>query len=299
MSPPSTNTPETVVSDPPDLPPPRPGLADDRHRTTAAAERAGRWKADHGRLDGCDSHHDDPHDTPAARPPDRPAEVEAMVRDHVAGHDLVDVLASFTAARDADPTPPPAGRPARRGPPHRRRQAPDPASIELRDFAASPKSPPPQKKPVEPRRPQPATEPKSLTGMPPRLVVTSRRTRVPAFRADQWAAKKAAGQAALAIAEWNYPQPDEHDFLKTVHGLVDTAVAGGGKRVSVHLADQDAKILIMVLSHQTNDQESAGQVPTDVALLRAVDACGTHTDHDGHTWWALLDARPRPKKHLA
>ncbi|MFF4424628.1 hypothetical protein ACFY04_28280 [Streptomyces sp. NPDC001549] len=162
-----------------------------------------------------------------------------------------------------------------------------------------PKSPPPQKKPVEPPRPQPATKPKSLTGVPPRLVVTSRRARVLAFRADQWAAKKAAGQAALAVAGWDYPLLDEHDFLKAVHGLVHAAVAGGGKRVSVHLADQDSKILVVVLNHQTYNQEGAGQLPKEVALLRTVDACGTHTDHDGHAWWALLDAAPRPKKHLA
>ncbi|MFH7596440.1 hypothetical protein WDV06_15240 [Streptomyces racemochromogenes] len=162
-----------------------------------------------------------------------------------------------------------------------------------------PKSPPPQKKPVEAPRPQPATKPKSLTGVPPRLVVTNRRARVLTFRADQWAAKKAAAQAALAAADWDYPLLDEHDFLKTVHGLVRTAVAAGGKRVSVHLADQDDKILVMVLNHQTDGQDEAGAVPAEVVVLRTVDACGTHTDHDGHAWWALLDPHPQPKKHLA
>ncbi|MFJ2753678.1 hypothetical protein [Streptomyces sp. NPDC087297] len=151
---------------------------------------------------------------------------------------------------------------------------------------------------MEAPRPQPATKPKSLTGVPPRLVVTSRRARVLVFRADQWAPRKAAAQAALAVAEWDYPLLDEHDFLKAVHGLVRTAVAAGGKRVSLHLADQDSRILVMVLNHQTNDHEGAGQAPTEVALLRTVDACGTHSDHDGHSWWALLDAAPRPKKHL-
>ncbi|MFF0553929.1 hypothetical protein ACFYUL_33745 [Streptomyces sp. NPDC004311] len=129
--------------------------------------------------------------------------------------------------------------------------------------------------------------------MPPRLVVTSRRARVLAFRADRWAAKKAAAQAALAVAEWDYPLLDEHDFLTTVHGLVGAAVAAGGKRVSVHLADQDDKILVMALNHQTSEQDAAGAVPAEVAALRTVEACGAHTDH---AWWALLDAQPRPKK---
>lgn len=162
-----------------------------------------------------------------------------------------------------------------------------------------PKSPPPRKKPVEAPRPQPATTENSLTGVPPRLVVTSRRARVLAFRADQWAAKKAAGQAALAVAEWHYPLPDEHDFLKTVHGIVRTAVAAGGKRVSVHLADQDNEILVMVLNHQTDTHGNAEAVPAEVAMLRTVDACGTHADHDGHAWWALLNFQPQPRKHLA
>ncbi|MFF9982339.1 hypothetical protein [Streptomyces erythrochromogenes] len=120
-----------------------------------------------------------------------------------------------------------------------------------------------------------------------------------AFRADRWAAKKAAAQAALAVAEWDYPLLDEHDFLKTVHGLVNTAVTAGGKRVSVHLADQDDKILVMALNHQDAGQDATPAVPAEVAVLRTVDACGAHTDHDSHAWWALLDGRPRPKKRLA
>ncbi|MFJ8160206.1 hypothetical protein ACIRBY_04660 [Streptomyces sp. NPDC096136] len=127
-------------------------------------------------------------------------------------------------------------------------------------------------------------------------MVTGRRARVLAFRADRWAPRKAAGQAALAVAPWDYPRLDEHDFLKAVHGLVEAAVAAGGKRVSVHLADQDAKILVLALSHRTDGDGDGGggPVPTEVALLRTVGACGTHTDHDGHAWWALLDAEPQP-----
>lgn len=120
-----------------------------------------------------------------------------------------------------------------------------------------------------------------------------------AFRADRWAAKKAAAQAALAVAEWDYPLLDEHDFLKTVHRLVDTAVAAGGKRVSVHLADQDDKILVMAST--TRPVNRTRQEP----CRRRWRYCGPsrraapHTDHDGHAWWALLDAGPQPKKHLA
>ncbi|MFE5678827.1 hypothetical protein ACFQ7B_20475 [Streptomyces erythrochromogenes] len=54
----------------------------------------------------------------------------------------------------------------------------------------------------------------------------------------------------------------------------------------------------MVLNHQTGAQDAAGAVPAEVAVLRTLHACGAHTYHDGHAWWALLDARPRPKKRL-
>ncbi|MEU8775410.1 hypothetical protein [Streptomyces sp. NPDC048606] len=151
---------------------------------------------------------------------------------------------------------------------------------------------------VPPSCPTTAAGPTSATGVPPRLVVTSRRARVWAFRADRWAARKAAGQAALAVAGWGCPLLDEHDFLKAVHGLVNTAVAAGGKRVSVHLADQEGEILVMVLNHRVGEGGTVGRVPPEVVALRTVDACGTHLDHDGHAWWALLDARPRPRKQL-
>ncbi|MDK0525027.1 hypothetical protein [Streptomyces sp. ML-6] len=84
--------------------------------TTAlqAAEHAGRWKADHGQaphytravlgewtclacpLGDCDWH----HDNPAAQPSD-PALLEGKVREHLADHDVVDVVRSLQAARDA------------------------------------------------------------------------------------------------------------------------------------------------------------------------------------------------------
>ncbi|MFD5452186.1 MULTISPECIES: hypothetical protein [Streptomyces] len=80
---------------------------------TRAAAHAGLWKADHGQaphysraalelwscyacpLDDCDWHHDDD-----ARP-SAPALLEAKVLEHLAGHNVVDVLRSLQAARDA------------------------------------------------------------------------------------------------------------------------------------------------------------------------------------------------------
>ncbi|MFB6952248.1 hypothetical protein ACFCXP_21690 [Streptomyces niveus] len=59
-----------------------------------------------------------------------------------------------------------------------------------------------------------------------------------------------------------------------------TALNGGGRRVSLHLADQDRQALILVLSHR------AGLAVTDQRVLPAVAAlgatsCGADTAQDG------------------
>ncbi|MFG3157195.1 hypothetical protein ACGF7W_34755 [Streptomyces sp. NPDC048219] len=79
-----------------------------------AAKHAGLWKADHGQaphysraalelwpcyacpLDGCDWHHDDDATRPSA-----PALLEAKVLEHLASHNVVGILRSLQAARDA------------------------------------------------------------------------------------------------------------------------------------------------------------------------------------------------------
>ncbi|MFE3591354.1 hypothetical protein ACFXOY_28040 [Streptomyces niveus] len=70
--------------------------------------------------------------------------------------------------------------------------------------------------------------------------------------------------------------------------LVATAVNDGGRRVSLHLADQDRQALIVVLSHQ------AGLAVTDERVLPAIAAlgatsCGADTAQDGRRLWAVLD----------
>ncbi|QDY80870.1 hypothetical protein FQU76_08875 [Streptomyces qinzhouensis] len=69
------------------------------------------------------------------------------------------------------------------------------------------------------------------------------------------------------------------------------AVADGGRRVSIHVADEDSMALVTVLSH------CAG-APDDDALLRSiaevssVRSCGTDAAPDGRRVWALFDAGP-------
>jgi hypothetical protein len=72
--------------------------------------------------------------------------------------------------------------------------------------------------------------------------------------------------------------------------LARAALSDGGRRISLHLADQDRQALILVLSHR------AGHAPEGEDLLREVTglgvvSCGTDTDQEdgGCRRWALTD----------
>ncbi|TFI22914.1 hypothetical protein E4P36_28105 [Streptomyces sp. 4R-3d] len=67
-----------------------------------------------------------------------------------------------------------------------------------------------------------------------------------------------------------------------------TAMNDWGRRVSLHLANQDRQVLIVVLSRW------AGLAVTDQRVLPAVAAlgatsCGADTAQDGRRLWAVLD----------
>ncbi|MFJ8165506.1 hypothetical protein ACIRBY_31940 [Streptomyces sp. NPDC096136] len=162
-----------------------------------------------------------------------------------------------------------------------------------------PKTPTPSKKPVEAPRPQPDTKPKTAVGLPsPRMTVRNRRTAGLTFRSDQWAPSKAAAQAVVTVRAWGYPLLDEGDLEAAVRALVAAAVADRGKRISVHLADQDQKILVVVLSHMPGLDEDLS-VLADVAALRTVESCSTDAASDGRRLSVLLDAEPRPRRKSA
>ncbi|CAL9338013.1 hypothetical protein SUDANB120_00209 [Streptomyces sp. enrichment culture] len=158
-----------------------------------------------------------------------------------------------------------------------------------------PKTPPPQKKPVEAPRPQPAAKPKEVAvPVRPRMVVRNRRTAALAFRADRWAAGKAARQVVEAVRGWGYAGACEGDVEQVVRALVGAAVADGGKRLSVHLGDQEGKILVAVLGHVPGAPDDG--VLAQVAALAATCAVGTDTGEDGRRLWAVLDTAPRRRR---
>ncbi|MFE9220254.1 hypothetical protein ACFYN3_28390 [Streptomyces lavendulae] len=157
--------------------------------------------------------------------------------------------------------------------------------------AKGPKLPPPYR----PESPEPAAKPKTEAAVRrPRMIVRNRRTIVLTFRADRWAASKASDRTAEALRAWGYPDLNEGDLKAAVHRLVTAAVADGGKRVSVHLGDQDQKVLVAVLSHVTGPSDE--RVLSDVMALDTIDSAGTDTGADGRRLWIVLDAAPRRRR---
>ncbi|MFF2198738.1 hypothetical protein [Streptomyces sp. NPDC058157] len=123
------------------------------------------------------------------------------------------------------------------------------------------------------------------------MTIRNRPTRALTFRADQWAPAKAAAAAVKAVEEWGYTSISTHDLTTCVRILTQAAVTAGGRRLSLHLADQDQRILALVLAHAPVDTEE-DILPT-LGALRSVAACGTDTDSaDGLRLWALLETQP-------
>ncbi|MFD7628844.1 hypothetical protein ACFV7Q_22890 [Streptomyces sp. NPDC059851] len=129
-----------------------------------------------------------------------------------------------------------------------------------------------------------------------RLAVRNRQTAALVYRSDEWAAKKAAGEALATVRGWGYGELDAGDLDEVVRLLVGAVVTDGGKRVSVHLADQDRSVLVLVLSHRVDAGRGERQLLTDLATVPSVHTCGSDVGEDGRRVWALLHARPRPRR---
>ncbi|MFD3663192.1 hypothetical protein ACFWVF_21795 [Streptomyces sp. NPDC058659] len=168
--------------------------------------------------------------------------------------------------------------------------------------AYPPRTPPPQKKPVELPRPEPKTKPVS-TALPlpgpgqarietrrPRMAVRNRRVSNWVLMADPWAAGKAVRHVTHTVRGWEYSHPQDGFLEETVRLLVDTAVRDAGKRVSVHLADQDGMILVVVLSH--TEAEPDQTVLTTLASVTGTVSCGADASDEGRRIWSLLSTEP-------
>lgn len=146
-----------------------------------------------------------------------------------------------------------------------------------------PKTPPPPKRPLSPPRPE-----TGLAGTArARMQVRNRRTAAWSLEAAPWSARKASAHVLGRLHEWGYREADQAAADLT-ELLVRTAVADGGRRVSVHLADQNRQALIVALSHQPGLAVADTAVLPELTGLGAV-SCGTDTAADGRRVWAVLD----------
>ncbi|MDX2564418.1 hypothetical protein PV371_32860 [Streptomyces sp. TX20-6-3] len=165
-----------------------------------------------------------------------------------------------------------------------------------------PRTPPPQKKPVELPRPEPKTTP-GTTALPlpgprqarvetrrPRMAVRNRRVSNWVFPADSWAAGKAVRNVTRTVRGWEYSHPRDSLLEECVRLLVDAAVRDAGRRVSVHLADQDGLVLVVVLSH--TEAEPDQTVLTSLAAVTGTVSCGADASDEGRRIWSLLSTEP-------
>ncbi|OKJ52738.1 hypothetical protein AMK29_30535 [Streptomyces sp. CB02261] len=169
-----------------------------------------------------------------------------------------------------------------------------------------PRTPPPQKKPVEAPRPQPSTKPVThslplpgpgqarLQARQPRMSIRARRAANWALTGYPWVAGQAVGKVTETVRAWGYTHPADDALEKTVRILVGAAAADDGRRISVHLADQDDMLLIAVLSHTGSEPDET--ILADLAAVPGTASCGTDTSDDGRRVWAVLSTeRPRPR----
>ncbi|MCB5177928.1 hypothetical protein [Streptomyces antimicrobicus] len=164
-----------------------------------------------------------------------------------------------------------------------------------------PKSPPPPKRPVEPQRPHsdaPLATARLLPAVPgpARMSVRNRRSANWTLTADKWAARKAARHVTGTTRSWGYTYPQDETLVVAVQRLIAAVLADGGKRLSLHLADQDDRLLILALSHRPDPAPTVDEALAELAAIAGAVSCGTDAVADGRRVWVLLDtAEPRAR----
>ncbi len=157
-----------------------------------------------------------------------------------------------------------------------------------------PKTPPPPKRPVVPERPSPPSTPvpkkSAVPALRPAAFIRNRRVKTWALENAPWSPGKASRRVVDQLVAWGYcgTEPQRLRFTEVTRVLAEAALGDGGRRISVHVADQDGHALVMVLSHQ------AAALP-DEDFLREVSglgvaSCGSDVNRDdaGNQRWALV-----------
>ncbi|MFJ2225568.1 hypothetical protein ACIOFY_36700 [Streptomyces anulatus] len=118
------------------------------------------------------------------------------------------------------------------------------------------------------------------------------------------AAARVGREVATALNQWGY-RPKDDQPQKVVEFLLRSAAQDGGRRVSLHLADDEERnqVMLLALSHRQNMPPGEDdQVLRDAEHMRALAALGprdvgVETTPEGRRWWAGLGL-PRPGRAL-
>lgn len=158
-----------------------------------------------------------------------------------------------------------------------------------------PKTLPPPKRPLQPPPPDLQTAP-----VPAPVTIRGRSVRNWAVTPSPGAAARVGREVAAALHQWGY-RPKDDQAQHAVELLLRSAARDGGRRVSLHLADDENhdRVMLLALSHRQNMLPSDdGQALRDAEHMRALAALGIRdigmeTAPSGRRWWAGLDL-PRP-----
>ncbi|MFJ5142754.1 hypothetical protein [Streptomyces sp. NPDC088707] len=72
--------------------------------------------------------------------------------------------------------------------------------------------------------------------------------------------------------------------------IVDAVSADEGWRISIHLADQDDMLLVVVLGHAAASADDA--VLAGLSAVPGTVSCGTDTSDGGRRVWVVLSTEP-------
>ncbi|MFI1226070.1 MULTISPECIES: hypothetical protein [unclassified Streptomyces] len=134
--------------------------------------------------------------------------------------------------------------------------------------------------------------------------IRGRNVRNWAVTPSRGAAVRIGQEVAKALHQWGY-RPKDDQPQKVVELLLRSADQDGGRRVSLHLADDEDRnqVMFLALSHrQDMPPGDDDQVLRDAEYMRALAALGprdvgVETTLSGRQWWAGLDL-PRPGRAL-
>ncbi|WOI61145.1 hypothetical protein [Streptomyces fradiae] len=144
--------------------------------------------------------------------------------------------------------------------------------------------------------PRPDRDPAVVVRPRVRARIANRRAGNWAYDTAPWAAPSVPKRASRAVLDrlrsWGHRLPEQHPVVGVTARLLRAAVADGGRRASVHLADQerDGQVVVLVLSHGPSGAPEDEELLRDLARLGAVSAGTENSRDDGaRRRWAVLE----------